>query len=71
MAFFDLVKSPSIVVPFTLSTFPEPVFKGDHETYEVTGMSPQSSTVAQLLNGFVFRGTLYPPLNVGVNTKLA
>lgn len=31
-------------------------------TYEVTGMSPQSRTVAQLLNGFVSRGTLYPPL---------
>lgn len=25
-------------------------------------MSPQSRTVAQLLNGFVSRGTLYPPL---------
>lgn len=31
-------------------------------TYEVTGISPQSRTVAQLLNGFVARGTLYPPL---------
>jgi hypothetical protein len=25
-------------------------------------MSPQSRTVAQLLNGFVSNGTLYPPL---------
>lgn len=32
------------------------------QTYEVTGMSPQSNTVAQLLKGFVSRGTLYPPL---------
>lgn len=31
-------------------------------THEVTGISPQSSTEAQLLNGFVSRGTLYPPL---------
>lgn len=28
-------------------------------------MSPQSSTVAQLLKGFVLRGTLYPPLVSG------
>ena len=31
--------------------------------YEVTGMSPQSMTVAQLLNGLASSGTLYPPLN--------
>lgn len=31
-------------------------------SYEVTGMSPQSRTVAQLLKGFVSNGTLYPPL---------
>lgn len=31
-------------------------------TYEVTGISPQSRTVAQLLKGFVASGTLYPPL---------
>lgn len=31
--------------------------------YEVTGISPQSSTVAQELNGLVSSGTLYPPLN--------
>ena len=34
----------------------------DSRTYDVTGMSPQSRTVAQLLNGFVSNGTLYPPL---------
>lgn len=32
------------------------------KTYEVTGISPQSSTVAQLSKGLVSRGTLYPPL---------
>jgi hypothetical protein len=32
-------------------------------TYEVTGMSPQSMTLAQELNGFAASGTLYPPLN--------
>lgn len=31
---------------------------GNVETYEVTGISPQSSTVAQLLNGLASRGTL-------------
>ena len=34
----------------------------DGWAYEVTGISPQSRTVAQLLNGFVSNGTLYPPL---------
>jgi len=28
------------------------------DAYEVTGMSPQSMTLAQLLNGFVSSGTL-------------
>lgn len=32
-------------------------------TYEVTGMSPQSMTLAQELKGFALSGTLYPPLN--------
>lgn len=31
--------------------------------YEVTGMSPQSMTLPQKLNGLDFNGTLYPPLN--------
>jgi hypothetical protein len=30
--------------------------------YDVTGISPQSNTRAQELNGFVAKGTLYPPL---------
>ena len=33
------------------------------ELYDVTGISPQSRTVAQLLKGFASSGTLYPPLN--------
>lgn len=33
-------------------------FRSGERTYEVTGISPQSNTVAQLLNGFVSRGTL-------------
>lgn len=32
------------------------------EAYDVTGISPQSMTLAQLLKGFVSSGTLYPPL---------
>lgn len=31
-------------------------------TYDVTGISPQSRTLAQLLKGLVAKGTLYPPL---------
>ncbi len=32
-------------------------------SYDVTGMSPQSRTVAHELNGLVSNGTLYPPLS--------
>jgi hypothetical protein len=38
------------------------VVEADRRAYDVTGISPQSRTVAQLLNGFVSSGTLYPPL---------
>ena len=38
------------------------VWKHRATTYEVTGISPQSNTLAQLLNGFAPSGTLYPPL---------
>jgi hypothetical protein len=38
------------------------VVEVDGRAYDVTGISPQSRTVAQLLNGFVSSGTLYPPL---------
>lgn len=61
VSFFNLVKSPGIVIParqFSICTIAD----ADSRTYDVTGMSPQSRTVAQLLNGFVSNGTLYPPL---------
>jgi len=38
-------------------------FQEEGTTNDVTGMSPQSSTLAQELNGFTSSGTLYPPLN--------
>jgi len=58
VSLFDLVKSPGVVISAAVST----VVEVRVESYEVTGISPQSSTVAQLLNGFVSNGTLYPPL---------
>jgi len=61
VAFFDLVKRPGVVV----SVRPTISFVGCErwkQTHEVTGISPQSRTVAQLLKGFVSSGTLYPPL---------
>lgn len=33
-------------------------------TYEVTGISPQSRIRRSLVNGFALRGTLYPPLRL-------
>jgi hypothetical protein len=33
-------------------------FEGAQQTYEVTGISPQSITLAQELNGFASSGTL-------------
>lgn len=62
MSFLDLVDGIGIVVSNTpISTVTVVLHAGG--TYEVTGISPQSSTVAQLSNGFASRGTLYPPLN--------
>lgn len=71
VALLDLVKSPGVVVPLRqpkhasvhtsfdqkvrTASFPS---RNMANTYEVTGMSPQSNTVAQLLKGFVSRGTL-------------
>ncbi len=37
--------------------------------HEVTGISPQSRTLAHPLNGFVSRGTLYPPLEYPVRVR--
>ena len=62
MAFFDLLDGIGIVIAMRLLDFP--IIKlFNREPYEVTGISPQSNTVAQLWNGFASRGTLYPPLN--------
>lgn len=54
----DLFNGPSIVVAILGQ---QRLWTGSF-TYDVTGMSPQSMTVAQLLKGFAARGTLYPPL---------
>jgi hypothetical protein len=60
VAFFDLVERPGVVVSVANGQYGlEGIWGG---TYDVTGMSPQSKTVAQLLKGFVAKGTLYPPL---------
>lgn len=60
MPFLNLLDRIGIVIASEVS-------KIRHEsiilTYEVTGISPQSKTVAQELNGFASSGTLYPPLN--------
>lgn len=63
VAVFDLLERPGVVVTWwgLVGGWWGEVGLGG--SYEVTGMSPQSSTVAQLLKGFVLRGTLYPPLN--------
>lgn len=57
VALFDLVKSPLVVVSeshvrFALQQHSNSI------AYEVTGISPQSITFAQSLNGFASRGTL-------------
>lgn len=64
MTLLDLVKSPSVVVPEVSSLIIQGIQSTLElgRTYEVTGISPQSSTVAQLSKGLVSRGTLYPPL---------
>ena len=57
--FFDLLDCVSIVVAGMCQLIGSTLC-GDWsmETYDVTGTSPQSSTVAQLLNGLASRGTL-------------
>ena len=62
VSFLDLVDGVGIVVS-TVTVSTVTVLSHPNGTHEVTGISPQSSTVAQLLNGFASRGTLYPPLN--------
>ena len=61
MPLFDLLDSPCIIVANSIRR--EGSLQRSQSTHEVTGISPQSSTVAQLSNGFASRGTLYPPLN--------
>jgi len=62
VAVLDLLDGVGVVVPFSIS-IASPNYRSDIEyPYDVTGISPQSSTVAQLLKGFASRGTLYPPL---------
>ena len=59
MPIFDLLDRVGIVVTGKVSVldiYGAITWKG--ETYDVTGMSPQSSTVAQLLKGLASRGTL-------------
>lgn len=56
MAFFDLVESPSVVVPARSGSVAS--LQVQAEAYEVTGISPQSRTVAHELKGLVSNGTL-------------
>lgn len=66
VSFFDLVEGPCVIISSHHQLdrhFSSHQKSGlERRTYEVTGISPQSNTVAQLLNGFVANGTLYPPL---------
>lgn len=65
MAFLDLLQGIGIIVTIMISVFKcessLTVAKESSSTYEVTGISPQSMTVAQLLKGLASSGTLYPP----------
>lgn len=59
VAFFDLLDCMGVVVAGAVSGFCSSsalAWKGG--THDVTGMSPQSTTVAQLLKGLASRGTL-------------
>jgi hypothetical protein len=58
VAFFDLVEGVGVVVSGVMLVTLVGFGTVSSVPYEVTGMSPQSSTVAQLLKGFVSRGTL-------------
>jgi hypothetical protein len=57
VSLLDLLEGPRVVVTVYCQCI-EGQGKDAWDTDEVTGMSPQSRTVAQLLNGFVSRGTL-------------
>ena len=68
MAFFNLLNGICIVIATDHQTLP---FFETFLTHEVTGISPQSKTVAQLSKGFAASGTLYPPLNRTFREPLA
>lgn len=57
VAFLDLFECVGVVVSWVCVSVCRHLH-GRRGSYEVTGMSPQSRTVAQLLKGFVLRGTL-------------
>lgn len=59
MTFFDLLDCVGIVVTKNVSVLSGSSMTDEKvETYDVTGTSPQSSTVAQLLKGLASSGTL-------------
>lgn len=59
MTFFNLLDRVGIVVTEDVSVLSVSAKTIDKvETYDVTGTSPQSSTVAQLLKGLASSGTL-------------
>lgn len=59
VTFFDLLDCVGIVVAGDMSVLgSSSVVVWEVETYDVTGISPQSITVAQLLKGLASRGTL-------------
>lgn len=70
VSLLNLTEGKGVVISWQVSGNP-PLLMRLGQTYEVTGISPQSRTVAQLLNGLVFRGTLYPPLRVVVSRAFA
>jgi hypothetical protein len=59
VALLNLLNGKGIVITGIIGIFS---FEVEAPTYDVTGISPQSMTFAQLLNGFALRGTLYPPI---------
>lgn len=66
VAFLDLAEGPGVVVSMEKRHCEYLEELGECRlriTYDVTGMSPQSRTLAQLLKGLTSKGTLYPPLH--------
>lgn len=58
MALFNLLNCVFIVIPAKHIKDIFQLLLLEEKPYEVTGISPQSNTVAQLLKGFASRGTL-------------